>query len=284
MTHTQPPGVAGPRRLLWRVMAALPDGDLGAADAAAGSVIAWPGQTWTIEIRRRYTLLVLNSGSLVLTIDGRTTELRPGEVALLRPGGRERWRFGEETESQHSWLTLGTLRLPAGQAAQLDAAPIVLPVSAALAQLFTAAQALSEAPPAAHSTVVWLAAAALALYVAEAQALGHLGAGSRLPVAITAAQALVRRRLSERIELDDLAAAGPVAPAHLVRLFRRHLGTTPVRYLWQERVQMGVFLLEHTGLPIGEIASRTGFRTAKHFARLVRATTGRSPREVRRRS
>ena len=58
-------------------------------------------------------------------------------------------------------------------------------------------------------------------------------------------------------------------PDYLTRLFRRELGTTPMRYVWAERVRLGVDLLEHTGLPVSEVAARTGFQSANHFARLV---------------
>jgi AraC family transcriptional regulator of arabinose operon len=80
-----------------------------------------------------------------------------------------------------------------------------------------------------------------------------------------------------------MAEAGHVAPEHLVRLFRRQTGTTPYRYLWDERIRLAVQLLEHTGEPISGIARRCGFRTSYHFARLVRVTTGLSPTPVRQR-
>ncbi|MBI3970766.1 MAG: helix-turn-helix domain-containing protein [Chloroflexi bacterium] len=64
---------------------------------------------------------------------------------------------------------------------------------------------------------------------------------------------------------------------------RRALGTTPARFLWDERVRHGVFLLEHTGLTVAEVADRAGFQSSFHFSRRVRAATGLPPRELRRR-
>ena len=71
------------------------------------------------------------------------------------------------------------------------------------------------------------------------------------------------RRLADEVRLGvneamkslraDLASAAHIAPEHLVRLFRRELGTTPMRYLWDERVREGVYLLEHTGLGVTEV-------------------------------
>jgi transcriptional regulator GlxA family with amidase domain len=55
-------------------------------------------------------------------------------------------------------------------------------------------------------------------------------------------------------------------------------------YLWQRRVATGVDLLANTGLPVGEIATRTGFKSVYHFSRRVKEHTGAPPTEVRRSS
>jgi AraC-like DNA-binding protein len=143
-----------------------------------------------------------------------------------------------------------------------------------------------EAGAAAPLAPVWLGPAAITHFVDEARAAGKIGDAPaiREHPAVAAARDLVRRRLGERIGLGDLAGAGHVAPEHLIRLFRQRLGTTPVRYLWATRLRLGVHLLEHSDLPVAEIAARIGCQSPKHFARLVRAEVGAPPREIRRRS
>jgi len=54
-------------------------------------------------------------------------------------------------------------------------------------------------------------------------------------------------------------------------------------YLWRRRVDAGVDLLTSTGLPVGEIARRVGFRSVYHFSRRVKQATGLPPTELRRR-
>ena len=46
------------------------------------------------------------------------------------------------------------------------------------------------------------------------------------------------------LALGDVARAAHVTPAHLVRAFRAEHGTTPMAYLWQRRVALGVDLLD----------------------------------------
>jgi AraC family transcriptional regulator of arabinose operon len=54
-------------------------------------------------------------------------------------------------------------------------------------------------------------------------------------------------------------------------------------YLWQRRVATGIDLLTNTGLPVGDIAARTGFRSVYHFSRRVKEHAGAPPTVVRRR-
>jgi AraC-like DNA-binding protein len=83
------------------------------------------------------------------------------------------------------------------------------------------------------------------------------------------------------LALEAVARAAHVSGPHLVRRFRAELGVTPMAYLWQRRVATGIDLLTHTGLPVGEVAARAGFRSVYHFSRRVRAQTGLPPTAVR---
>ena len=53
-------------------------------------------------------------------------------------------------------------------------------------------------------------------------------------------------------------------------------------FLWEHRAALGADLLAHTGLPIGVIAERCGFRTVHHFSRRVKQATGLPPGALRR--
>jgi transcriptional regulator GlxA family with amidase domain len=72
-----------------------------------------------------------------------------------------------------------------------------------------------------------------------------------------------------------------VTPAHRVRRFRAELGVTPIAYVWQRRVATGIDLLTNTGLPVGDTAARTGFKSVYHFSRRVSEQTGAPPTQVR---
>ncbi|MGW4801663.1 helix-turn-helix domain-containing protein, partial [Nonomuraea sp. NPDC004297] len=60
-----------------------------------------------------------------------------------------------------------------------------------------------------------------------------------------------------------LALGAGVSERHLTRLFLRHLGQTPGRYVRQTRTEAAAHLLASTSLPLAAVATRCGFGTAE---------------------
>ncbi len=232
------------------------------------------GPRWQHDIE----LVLLHSGSARITLDDREpVTLRPASVALLLPGHRESFEFDPYEETHHSWVQVG---IADAVPEPLVQAPRMLPASTALTGLMREAVSAAQAPLAtARQLVASLAAAAFWRYAGEAEA-GVDGPAGAIDLA--------RRYLDMHagdadVSLERVAAAAHVTPAHLVRRFRAELGTTPIAYLWQRRVAAGVDLLANTGLPVGEVARRSGFRSVYHFSRRVKQATGMAPTELRRR-
>ncbi len=83
--------------------------------------------------------------------------------------------------------------------------------------------------------------------------------------------------------VDELAERLGIGGRHLRRLFRDHLGAAPVDVEQTRRIHFAKKLLDETELPITEIAFSAGFNSVRRFNGAMRATYGRSPRELRRR-
>ncbi|GAA3653278.1 DJ-1/PfpI family protein [Nonomuraea antimicrobica] len=84
------------------------------------------------------------------------------------------------------------------------------------------------------------------------------------------ANSLVRRTVQHiganlRADLSTpaLAAEAGVSERHLTRLFLKHLGQTPGRYVRQARTEAAAHLLASTSLPMAAIAARCGLGTAE---------------------
>ena len=101
--------------------------------------------------------------------------------------------------------------------------------------------------------------------------------------------AVVRRalRLIDEGALDEqsvsaLSARLGIGPRHLLRLFARHVGASPIAVAQTRRLHFAVCLLEETRLPITQIAMAAGFGSSRRFNDAFRNTYRRPPRVLRR--
>lgn len=86
----------------------------------------------------------------------------------------------------------------------------------------------------------------------------------------------VEQRFAESLRLGDLAAAAGLGPSACRRLFRSVTGASPMEYLRQVRIRHAGVLLR-SGLPLADVAARTGFCDAAHLARVFRRVSGGTP-------
>ncbi len=101
--------------------------------------------------------------------------------------------------------------------------------------------------------------------------------------------AVVRRamRLIEAGALDEdsvevLAGRLGIGSRHLLRLFVRHLGASPVAVMQTRRLHFALCLLAATRWPITQIAMAAGFRSCRRFNDAFRNAYRRTPSQVRR--
>jgi AraC-like DNA-binding protein len=84
--------------------------------------------------------------------------------------------------------------------------------------------------------------------------------------------------------LSDVARAVSTSPFHFHRLFSREVGLSPKHFLLRMQLQMAKWMLSATRIPIGDIASHTGFASHGHFTATFHRLVGISPTEYRERS
>lgn len=87
----------------------------------------------------------------------------------------------------------------------------------------------------------------------------------------------------EPVELADLAALVGVGRHHVLRLFRRVVGTTPHAYLVSYRLRRAAAALEIGGERVIDVALANGFSDLSDFTRRFRAAFGAPPGAYRRR-
>ncbi len=87
--------------------------------------------------------------------------------------------------------------------------------------------------------------------------------------------------LHRPITLRELAAQESTSTRTFTRRFRDEIGTSPGRWLTQQRIEQACALLERTDLPIDQVAVTTGFGTAGSMRLHLQAELGVSPSAYR---
>lgn len=87
----------------------------------------------------------------------------------------------------------------------------------------------------------------------------------------------------EKIETCDLAQLTHLSESQFVRLFRKLIGETPMRYLIQMRIHAACQELLATDQSAGEIALKCGFYDQSAFTRAFQERIGQTPSAYRKR-
>lgn len=92
----------------------------------------------------------------------------------------------------------------------------------------------------------------------------------------------IRKHLNEAIELEKLAEISCLFKDHFIRLFKKELGTTPLQYINQKKIEKSQLLLITEEIAVKEIAFQLAFEDYSYFNRLFKKITGVTPQEYRR--
>ncbi|MDR2154841.1 MAG: AraC family transcriptional regulator [Burkholderiaceae bacterium] len=91
----------------------------------------------------------------------------------------------------------------------------------------------------------------------------------------------VQAMLSARLRADDIARHMGMGRAQFIRCFKVSTGTTPYQFILEARVHAAKTLLTNSYQSLAEIAARTGFANASHFADVFQRLAHSSPSAYR---
>lgn len=86
---------------------------------------------------------------------------------------------------------------------------------------------------------------------------------------------------SQEINLDFLSNMTYINKFHLVHLFTKQMGISPINYLIKKRIEESKNLLSTTNYTIKDITSIVGFSNSSYFSQMFKKVTGVSPRTYR---
>lgn len=102
-----------------------------------------------------------------------------------------------------------------------------------------------------------------------------------LPEPLQEAAQFIEEHLGEKFSLKDVAAHVHLNPSYFSVLFKEQMGVTFSEFLTRKRLQQAKRILLTSDLPVGEIAEKTGYQTAKYFIQIFKEYEGKTPSKYR---
>jgi AraC-like DNA-binding protein len=259
--------------------------------AAAGCWLPVP-LDWSLRrsVPPNYVAMLCVRGGAEYQIGEETYALRPGGLLLCPPRvprtGRHNPTDPLHLYSVHFQARLyGTLDMPA-----VYGLPVAMtPTPERHARMVQASQRIVaelDKGETGHGLAAnGVCAELLALIWRDASS-GSRGVGERGRAADLARLApvfkLIEAQYARQLTLEQLAGAVHLQAPYFSTLFRRLVGTSPMRYVARYRLDRARDLLLSTDLPLGEIARRTGFSEGPYLNRVFREAEGMTPGAYRR--
>ncbi|WP_342741561.1 helix-turn-helix transcriptional regulator [Actinokineospora terrae] len=91
----------------------------------------------------------------------------------------------------------------------------------------------------------------------------------------------MRGRLAQSLTVEDMARVALFSKFHFSRVFHRHTGVSPARFLSTLRFAEAKRLLATTTLNVADISARVGYRSPGTFSARFKTCVGASPTQYR---
>jgi AraC-like DNA-binding protein len=225
-------------------------------------------------------------GNLTFFVDGRkrviegpctTFQAYRRSLDVVTPAGRQ---------VRTMWCNLSASELSETEWQWVGQLPPIQPIPALLPSLFSAGLALPNIDAGVEEEIELnqqtrdaLGATIFSEYIRNAKC---TPVTRPVAPAVAKAKQVLDNDYLEPWSVEALASIAGTNANYLIHLFKRHVGVSPIRYLWNRRVDAGIHLLETTSLSIEEISCRCGFQSAAHFSRRVKERRQVPPSLVRR--
>ena len=224
------------------------------------------------------------------TGDWRREQVVPGSISLLTHAAQSHWRWSDNIEVTHLYLSVGAVADVAAQAYERHVRDVELrdvlradnsalsAIAASLAQesrqgglggrLYV--DSLKN-----QACVHMLRHYANVIFREPTTCGGLSRAQCRLLVQY------VDENLDRNISLADLAGVVQLSVFHFMRKFRTEFGCPPHAYVMRRRIEHAKRQLARRAIPLKVVAANCGFSDQSHMTRLFRRLLGTTPAEYR---
>jgi AraC family transcriptional regulator of arabinose operon len=233
-----------------------------------------------------YIIRLQLEGTCQALVDGKMTDLMPGDLLLFQPGDLYELRIGTPDgkmkpsgdyfimctgEGMDEWWAekqRPTLRKIAEDER----------IKATWHQLFLEKRRLDGGHPDLISLIVRTLLLLLDRALEEAPTAQSAAAFHAIRM-----RNFIEENAPRPLRLEEIAGHAGLSVSRAVHLFKEHFGMSAMQYVQQLRLAHAVDLLEHSVLSLEQIAYETGLSSYTYFHRVFRAAYGISPGAYRKR-
>ncbi len=108
------------------------------------------------------------------------------------------------------------------------------------------------------------------------------GRSADIPERLLRAINYIEQNLPNPLYLEDIAQQACLSKYHFCRMFKKHVGATPIQFMLSRRIDRAKRLLLRPELTISSVAIRTGFCDLSEFNKQFKRITGITPSAYRR--
>ncbi len=247
-------------------------------DCFLGKVEYPPGGRFGPASLDKLVIVLILSGSMELNSHPSRYRVQRHHCALLLPDRPFSLQFSAQSVTRHHFACIHPRHLPEEMLQTLKGYSAPVPSSSHLVSLIELAVDLAVARHAGrHDQLL-----ALSLSVFHEFQRCMVTQQSDLPhQAVDRAISYIYSHYGQPLDAEGIASACGVSRQHLTLLLKETTGKGIREHLWSYRIQKAHDLLIDTGLQLGEIAARTGFRNPYHLSRKLKEQYGEAPRSLR---
>ena len=242
-----------------------------------------------------YMIVAYKQGATLMnrrcTGDWRNEHVAPGSVSLLTHAAPSHWRWSEDLEVMHLYLSPASMARVAADAYDRHVRDVELrdvlraedPVLGGIAASLD--QEASNAGVGCRLYVDALrnqACVHILRRYANVVFREHARSGSLSRAQVRLLDQYVAEHLERSISLEELAGVVQLSAFHFTRKFRAEFGCPPYAYVMRRRIDLARAKLANPANPLKAIAAECGFSDQSHMTRLFRRATGLTPAEYRR--
>lgn len=91
----------------------------------------------------------------------------------------------------------------------------------------------------------------------------------------------IHENTDKDISVSRLADIACITEDHLIRIFKKEINSTPLKYIHTKKIEKAQLLLLTTDMPIRDIAMELSMDNTSYFNRIFKSYTGKTPTEYR---